>query len=204
LALADPEDQAVKAALACLRNTPSDFQKSLEACELQVQALLPQIKAFSLMLMGGTLGNYGVALEGALKMQEASGLTVVGNETGNMLHGPWGVIGAGWLVALLVSPYDRALCEKTLGLAGKTGARRLVITEPGVDVQAYAEHVITLPVKTDVFLSGLIYLAPVQLLTYYWAVANGLDPDSPANMQAILDAMLPAGRQEPEMRKPAG
>jgi glucosamine 6-phosphate synthetase-like amidotransferase/phosphosugar isomerase protein len=59
-------------------------------------------------------------------------------------------------------------------------------------------------VKTDVFLSGLVYLAPVQLLTYYWAVANGLDPDSPANMQAILQAMLPAGRQEPEMRRPAG
>ena len=46
----------------------------------------------------------------------------------------------------------------------------------------------------------MAFLPPIQLLTYYWAVANGLDPDTPANMNAVLEAMLPDGRQEPEMR----
>ncbi|HEX9012095.1 MAG TPA: SIS domain-containing protein [Anaerolineaceae bacterium] len=199
LALAAPGDAEAADALAELRQAPEALERILQACEPQVQALVPRLHHYHSMMLAGTLGNYGVALEGTLKMQEASGLVVIGNETGNMLHGPWGTITPDWLVTLLVTAYDRALSEVVLGLAGKIGARRLAFVEPGIDPSSRAEDVIALPVKASPLLAGLSFLPPIQLLTYYWAVEGGLDPDSPANMQAIYDAMLPPGRHEPEM-----
>jgi glutamine---fructose-6-phosphate transaminase (isomerizing) len=195
---ANAGDAEADAALAELNGMPQTLDAILRACEPQVQALLPAVQRYQKLILAGTLGNYGVALEGALKMQEASGLTVIGNETGNVLHGPWGVTDASWLVTLLVSGYDRDLSEVVLRLAGQVGAARLAIAAPGLDAGALADHVITLPVSAGRFLGGLAFLPVVQLLTYYWAIANRLDPDSPANMRAILDAMLPPGRKEPE------
>jgi glucosamine 6-phosphate synthetase-like amidotransferase/phosphosugar isomerase protein len=49
-------------------------------------------------------------------------------------------------------------------------------------------------------LAGLFYLPPLQLLTYYWTLAKGLNPDAPSAMRDVLDAILPPGREEPELR----
>jgi glucosamine 6-phosphate synthetase-like amidotransferase/phosphosugar isomerase protein len=59
---------------------------------------------------------------------------------------------------------------------------------------------VRLPLAVDPYLSALVFLPPIQLLAYYWTVARKMDPDSPTSMRAILDAILPPGRQEPELR----
>jgi glucosamine 6-phosphate synthetase-like amidotransferase/phosphosugar isomerase protein len=59
---------------------------------------------------------------------------------------------------------------------------------------------VRLPVAVDPYLSALVYLPPIQLLAYYWTVARKMNPDAPTSMRAILDAILPPGRQEPELR----
>lgn len=200
LALADPKDPAAATILKAFYAMPAQIEDILQACTPQVQGLMTELKKYRTMMLAGTLGNFGVALEGSLKMQEASGLVVVSNETGNMLHGSWGTITPDWLVALLVTGYDQTLAEINLRLAGKLGAKRLAIVEAGLDLGSLADYEITLPCKPERFLAGLAFLPPIQLLTYYWAVANGLDPDSPANESAVLKAMLPEGRQEPEMK----
>lgn len=199
LALADPKEPAVVATLKALNGMPGLITDTLQACEPQVQAIMPELKKYRKIMLAGTLGNFGVALEGTLKMQEASGLVVMGNETGNMLHGPWGTISPDWLVILLVTGFDQALSEINLRLAGKLGAKRLAIVEPGLDLGSLADYAITIPLKPERYLAGMAFLPPIQLLTYFWGIANGLDLDNPANASAVLEAMLPEGRQEPEM-----
>jgi glucosamine--fructose-6-phosphate aminotransferase (isomerizing) len=49
-------------------------------------------------------------------------------------------------------------------------------------------------------LAGLVYLPCLQLLTYYLTLARGKDPDAPSYMKAQFEAMLPEGREEPELR----
>jgi len=200
LAMADPLDSTVSILLQALKKMPQTVTDILQTCDPQVQALVPALFQQKAMMLSGTLGNYGVALEGSLKMQEASGLVVLGNETGNMLHGPWGTVTSDWLVTLLVTEYDQALAETNIHLANQIGAKSLAIVESGLSLKASPNYIITLPCRVERFLSGLAYLPPVQLLTYYWALAGGLDPDAPANVDVVLDAMLPEGRQEPEMR----
>jgi fructoselysine-6-P-deglycase FrlB-like protein len=74
------------------------------------------------------------------------------------------------------------------------------LCEAGLGFEALADHVLTLPVPVDPLLAALHYLLPLQLLAYEWAVARGLNPDTPKSMRAILDAVLPPDREEPELR----
>jgi glucosamine 6-phosphate synthetase-like amidotransferase/phosphosugar isomerase protein len=63
-----------------------------------------------------------------------------------------------------------------------------------------ADYVLTLPDRVDPMLTALYYLPVLQMMTYYWALAKGLNPDVPDSMRDILDAILPEGREEPELR----
>ena len=200
LAFARAQDTGAAERLEALRAAPDRLRKVLEAVEPQVQALVPRIQAHKMVMAGGTISNAGAALEFAIKLQEDANVTVFALDTGNLLHGPWGPVGADWLVALLVTRYDLELSRKTLALAGKLKARRLAVVEPGLDLGGLAEYTIALPEPVDLLTAGLSYLIPLQLLTYYWSLANGLNPDAPAQMRTMLDAMLPPGREEPEMR----
>jgi hypothetical protein len=40
----------------------------------------------------------------------------------------------------------------------------------------------------------------MHLLTYYLTLAKGRNPDAPASMNIMLEALLPPGREEPELR----
>jgi glucosamine--fructose-6-phosphate aminotransferase (isomerizing) len=150
-------------------------------------------------MVGGTVSNYGAALEFAIKLQEAANVPVMANDTGNLLHGPWGPVNPEWLITLLVTNYDVGLSKKTLQLAGALNGHRLVIAEAGIEIDDLCEYKITLPETVDLLSAGLTYLIPLQLLTYYWSLSNGLNPDAPAGMRVMLDAMLPPGREEPEL-----
>jgi fructoselysine-6-P-deglycase FrlB-like protein len=65
------------------------------------------------------------------------------------------------------------------------------------------EYSFTLTKPVDLLTAGLIYLILIQLLTYYWSLSQGFNPDAPTAMRVMLDAILPPGREEPEMRNSA-
>jgi glucosamine--fructose-6-phosphate aminotransferase (isomerizing) len=203
LALAKPQDKAAANRLQLLYSTPTLLREVLAAVEPQIQALMPEIRAHKMVMAGGTVSNYGAALEFGIKLQEAANVPVMGNDTGNLLHGPWGPVNADWLIMLLVTSYDLELSKKTLQLAGALKGHRLVIADSGLELEDLCEYKIILPKPVDLLISGLTYLIPLQLLTYYWSLANGLNPDAPAEMRVMLDAMLPPGREEPELRSPS-
>jgi glucosamine--fructose-6-phosphate aminotransferase (isomerizing) len=203
LAFAGPEDASAQKQLERLQQLPDLLSETIASAEPQVQALMPALQAYKMVMAAGTVGNYGTALEFAIKLPEAASIPVIPNDTGNMLHGPWSQVSEEWLALLLVTAYDLELSKTTLQLAGKLGAHRLVILEPGLEASGLYEHLVTLPQPADPLTAGLVYLIPVQLLTYYWSLARGENPDAPAAMRVMLDAMLPPGREEPEMRSTA-
>ena len=84
-----------------------------------------------------------------------------------------------------------------LEVVRSVGAESLCIAEAGLHVEDLADRVLFLPDTIDPLFAPLTFLPPLQLLTYYWAVARGFDPNEPAQMGAILEALLPPGRVEP-------
>jgi glutamine---fructose-6-phosphate transaminase (isomerizing) len=200
LAFAGPDDTDAVIRLRHLRAAPGAFEEALAAVEPAIRDMIGAVHIHKAVMCGGTVSNHGAALEFSIKLQEAANTPVMGNDTDNLLHGPWGPVNSTWLTLLLMTRHDLELSKKALELTGKLSGHRLIISEPGLPSHGLAEYTLTLPRPVDIYASGLMYLAPLQLLTYYWSLANGLNPDAPAGMQHMLDAMVPPGRQEPEMR----
>jgi glucosamine--fructose-6-phosphate aminotransferase (isomerizing) len=197
LALAKPEDEEAAQRLHWLLHAPQAMSATIEQLEPALQALLPSIEAHELLAIVGTGANYGTAIEGAMKVMEASSIATRFDTTDGLLNGPVGGFDARWLVAALVTAVDRQQTVELLRVARGLGARSLCVCPPQLELNGLADYVLTLPQPPDALLGALLYLVPLQLLAYYWTVARGMNPDEPACQQAILDAVLPPGRQEP-------
>jgi glucosamine--fructose-6-phosphate aminotransferase (isomerizing) len=200
LAFATKEDVTAERQLELLQLTPKQIGETITFVESQIKSLISKIQAYKLVMIGGSIGNHGTALEFAIKLQETANIPVIANDTGNMLHGPWGLISNDWLIVILVTKNDLELSKKTLQLAGNLNASRLVICEPGLELDNLFEYSIVMPESVDPLMAGILYLIPIQLITYYWSISKGLNPDVPEAMRIMLDAMLAPGREEPEMR----
>jgi glucosamine--fructose-6-phosphate aminotransferase (isomerizing) len=198
LALAGPGDQEAVERLAILRAMPVAMEETLKRAEPAVQGLIPEISQRELVAVVGTGGNYGTAIEGAMKIMEASSVSTRFDTTDGLLNGPVGGFDRRWLVIPLVTAVDLEQTRELLRVAQGLGAYTAAIGAPGLDLTGLADQVLTLPVTPDPLLGALLYLPPLQLVAYYWTMARGMNPDAPASMHAILDAVLPPGREEPE------
>jgi len=197
LELSGPDDTTAGIHLAALRALPDMINRTVEVTEPQIRDRMKFIKDHKILAVSGTGSNYGAALESAVKVQEAAYIPTLTDNTGNLLHGALGPLNKDWLITPLVGEWDLELTRELLTLVGKFGAHRMPISAPGIDFGKYAEEVIYIPDAIDPLLAGLIYLLPMQLLTYYWTLAVGRNPDAPDAMGVILDAILPPGRSEP-------
>jgi len=198
LALAEPDDGEAAARLAVLRSLPQALSEVLQAGEAVLPGLVPDVCRNELVAVAGTGGNYGVAIEGAMKIMEASAVPTRFDTTDGLLSGPLGGMGPRWLVLPLVTATDLEQSRELLRVARRLGAYTLAISAPGLELSGLAHQALILPAAPDPLLEALLYLVPLQLLAYYWTVARGMNPDAPVSMQTILDALLPPGRQEPQ------
>ncbi len=200
LALARSEDKEAAERLHTLQSMPRSIERTIKAIEPALQALMPAIEVHELVAVVGTGSNYGVAIEGAMKIQEAAYVTTRYDSTDGLLNGPVGALTDKWLVVPLITAYDVRLSQGLLRVARGFGAHSLCICEPNLELEGLADYVLTLPEPVDPLLAALVYLPPLQLLTYYWTIARNMNPDVPTSTRAILDAVLPPGREEPELR----
>lgn len=200
LALSASGDDAAEKRRAALRQAPDMIDGVIKAAEPVLQRQMPDLVKHTQVVVGGTGSNYGVALEAAVKIQETTDVPTHGDNTCNVFYGPLGAISDRWLNVLLVTPQDARLSQELLGMIRKFKSHSLVVATPDVNLNGAADYVVNLPEAVDPLLAGLIYLPVVQILTYYWTLALGMNPDEPVVMRAMLDAMLPPGREEPELR----
>ena len=200
LELVDENDQAAWGYLNQLDAIPGLQQAAIQALEPQLKELLPSIKGCKLLNVAGTCSNHGVALEAAIKVQEASFIPTRGDSTAGLLQGPVGALNEDWLVMVLVMKEDLTLSIELLKLVRQFGARSMAVFPQGLAMQEYCDHALVIPQPVDPYLAALIYLPAIQLLTYYWTVERGMNPDAPSSMDSILKSILPPGRQEPELK----
>ncbi len=199
LAFAAKEDKEAVTQVQTLADLPDAVAATINSVEPAIQRLIPSIERHELLAVTGSGSNIGVALEAAIKVQEAAYLPTRGESTIGLVHGPTGALNAKWLVVPLVTQNDIEVSTDLLKLCQKFGAHSLCIQGPHVDLNGLFDFSVQVPVVVDPYLSALVYLPPIQLLTYYWTVARKMNPDAPTSMRAILDAILPPGREEPEL-----
>lgn len=138
-------------------------------------------KHHALFLGRGTM--FPVAMEGALKLKEISYIHAEGYPAGELKHGPLALVDDDMPV-IAVAPNNELLekLQSNLQEVRARGGELFVFAgedsgfreEPGVTV-------IPLP-KVHPILAPIVYVVPLQLLSYHVAVLKGTDVDQPRNL----------------------
>jgi glucosamine--fructose-6-phosphate aminotransferase (isomerizing) len=137
-------------------------------------------------LGGGPL--YGLANEAMLKTKEMSLSHSEAYHPLEFRHGPMSLADEHTLVVGLLS--DTGLAEELSVLKDmkELGARTLALAE---DTSLFAgwqpDHVVELRSGLDEWERGPLYLPIVQRIAYHRALAKGLNPDRPRNLQAVVE-----------------
>ncbi len=130
---------------------------------------------------------YGLACEVMLKMKEMSLTHAEAFHFMEFRHGPKSMVNERTLVIGLVSDTVRAREVAVLREMRGFGARVLAIAEEGTSEElGGADFVIPLRSGLPETARGVLYLPLLQLMAYHRAMAKGLDPDRPRNLDAVV------------------
>jgi len=126
---------------------------------------------------------FPVALEGALKLKEISYIHAEGYPAAEMKHGPIALIDKQMPVVILATKdgsYEK-IVSNIQEVKARNGIVIAIVTEGDETIKGMANHVIEVP-ETSEFLSPLISVIPLQLLSYHIAVMRGCNVDQPRNL----------------------
>jgi glucosamine--fructose-6-phosphate aminotransferase (isomerizing) len=127
--------------------------------------------------------NYPVALEGALKLKEISYIHAEGYPAAEMKHGPIALIDEEMPV-VVIAP-KRGMYEKIVSniqeIKSRKGKIISVVTEGDTVVKGMSDYCFEIPDTRDCYVP-LLAILPLQLLSYYVAIAKGRNVDQPRNL----------------------
>ena len=192
-----PEAQSMRERLD---DIPTVIDTTLAEVAERTEQLARQFGEHDRVIVGGTGGNTGIAMEFALTLQEAALVTTEWCDTGNLFHGPLCALDHRWLVVLMVTADDSEISSDTLDLVRSLGGKTLGVISSNSLLTVDPDDSLFVPEASDRIFSPLINLPVLQLLTYHWAVSRGVNPDAPPGSDRIIRALVPAGREEPEAR----
>ena len=171
-------DEASQALLAL----PSHMEQAFGLQE-PIKALAEQFADKQHALFLGRGDQYPIAMEGALKLKEISYIHAEAYAAGELKHGPLALIDADMPV-VVVAPTNELL-DKLKSNIEEVRARGSVMyvfadsddqfnNEVGMDVinMAHTNHLI----------APILFVIPLQFLSYYVALVKGTDVDQPRNL----------------------
>lgn len=169
--------------IAAMKLMPYKAQDVLENTDVYKDVGEKLENAVSTLFIGRGTG-YPLALEGALKLKEISYIHAEGIGAGELKHGPIALIDENMPVVALVPP--EALAEKTLSNIKEVqarGGRILLISDKETINNADFDYEAAIEIpKCHEFLVPFLYVLPLQLLSYYTALARGCNIDKPRNL----------------------
>ncbi len=137
-------------------------------------------------LGGGPL--YGLASEAMLKTKEMSLSYAEAYYPLEFRHGPMSMVDGHTLVLGFLS--DSGLAEELRVLQNMQGlgARTVALVEDSAALSGWlADHVVELRSSLSEWERGPLYLPVAQRMAYHRAVAKGLNPDRPHNLEAVVE-----------------
>lgn len=149
------------------------------------RALAKQLaKVNKLFILGYGLGH-GVALEGALKIKEVTGIPCEGMFSSEFKHGPLAMVEQGTPVLFTTSPAGCVMLTNHVTEVTCRGGYAIVLAPEFEPLRAEASQFIPLPVSSEVEYA-VVGAVPFQLFAYHLSVALGFDPDYPRNLSKTL------------------
>lgn len=135
------------------------------------------------MLFFGRQFQYGIALEGALKMKEITYIHAEGHPTAELKHGVIALVDD-LTPSVFLCPKD-GVCDKNINNMQQIRARKgpviAVATEGHEEILQHADDVFYIPDSPE-YTAPILSVVPLQLFAYHMAVILGRDVDKPRNL----------------------
>jgi glucosamine--fructose-6-phosphate aminotransferase (isomerizing) len=174
---------------------PLQIEAQLKGWEDAMRNVADEYREAKNFLYLGRDLHYAIAREGALKLKESAYLHAEGYPSGELKHGPNALV-AEDTPLVMIATVDRAdensvqRYEKVLQLMRdmrEQGAKVLAIASTGDEaVGELASHTVYVEERREALLA-ICEVIPLQLLSYWMAVNNGIDVDHPRNLtKAVL------------------
>ena len=163
-----------------LLSLPKKIEETLK-CKDQIFEFAKKVYQEKDMFFLGRGVDETVAKEGSLKLKEISYIHSESYAAGELKHGPIALIENGITVVGIMT--DEKLVEKTVSNIQEVitrGAKTLIITNQKINYNNFNE-VIIIP-EIAPFISPILSVIPLQLLSYFISKEKGLDVDKPRNL----------------------
>ncbi len=176
-----PNDQ-INELLLELNRLPENLETLLQHIE-PIQHLAKTFDTATNCLYLGRGYNFPVALEGALKLKEISYIHAEGYPAAEMKHGPIALIDEEMPVIVIATKkghYDK-IVSNIQEIKSRKGRIIAIVSEGDETVKKLADHVIEIPISSEIF-TPIYATLPLQLLSYYIAVNRNCNVDQPRNL----------------------
>jgi glucosamine--fructose-6-phosphate aminotransferase (isomerizing) len=178
-----------------LARLPARIEAQLEEWDRTVREIAGELQwAKNFLFLGRGLG-YAIAREGALKLKESAYVHAEGYPSGELKHGPNALVAEGTPLVMIATvdsanPESVERYEKVVQLMRdmrEQGASILAIANVGDEtVGGLANHTVYVEEMREELLA-ICEVIPLQFLSYWMAIDNGIDVDHPRNLtKAVL------------------
>ncbi len=165
-----------------MEKLPDLVAKTLEL-DAQIAGIAQKYAQSRNFLFMGRQANFPIALEGALKLKEISYIAASGYPSAELKHGVIALINEE-TPSLFIAPQD-AVFDKNISNIEEVKARRgpviAIGTEGDTALAKICDDVILVPRAPD-FLTPILAVIPLQLLSYHISAQLGCDVDKPRNL----------------------
>jgi len=185
----------LKLRLTEVAELPAQIEAQLKGWEQALHSVAYQYRTAKNFLYLGRGIHYPIASEGALKLKESAYLHAEGYPSGELKHGPNALVSEGTPL-VMIATVDRSDAdslqryEKVVQLMRdmrEQHASILAIANVGDELIAeLADHTVYVAEICEPLLA-ICEVIPLQLLSYWMAINNGIDVDHPRNLtKAVL------------------
>ena len=177
---------ALYTAYECNRITLEEYKNYLEKIYIlseKIEKIAQEIKNKKNGFYIGRGIDEKITREGSLKMKEVTYIHTEAFPAGELKHGPIALIEEGTLIVVVSTQRD--MVEKVASNVKELksrGAFVISIVKEGHEEIIEASDRVILIDEIDDIIAPLLSVIPLQLLSYYTAVAKGLDVDKPRNL----------------------
>lgn len=166
-----------------LEAIPNKVEDVLNSVDENVKAIASKFVDATNFLYLGRGYNFPAALEGALKLKEISYIHAEGYPAAEMKHGPIALIDENMPIVIIapkVGHYDK-IVSNVQEIKARKGKVIAIVNKGDSQVSSMADYIIEIPETSECF-SPILASIPLQLLSYYIAVARGANVDQPRNL----------------------
>ena len=165
-----------------IKSLPRILSKTFEL-EKKMQLMAKQFKNKNHTLFLGRGASYPIALEAALKLKEISYIHAEGYAAGELKHGPLALVDKNMPVVGLMP--DNNLVTQVLSNLAEVKARQglvYIFTNKKMKLKKNDKtNIISMPACGH-YIAPLVYVIPMQLLSYYVAINKKTNIDQPRNL----------------------